>query len=85
MDIDQRLDRLTERHEALTQSVELFVASTRGNLDRFEVQGADRVQGAFLPPLLLLSRNPSAARAVHEVEALRQRPHPWEFAMYFDI
>jgi hypothetical protein len=36
MDIDQRLDRLTERHEALTQSVELFVASTRGNLDRFE-------------------------------------------------
>jgi chromosome segregation ATPase len=24
MDIDQRLDRLTERHEALTQSVELM-------------------------------------------------------------
>ena len=24
MDIDQRLDRLTERHEALTQSVELL-------------------------------------------------------------
>jgi oxepin-CoA hydrolase/3-oxo-5,6-dehydrosuberyl-CoA semialdehyde dehydrogenase len=40
-----------------------------GNLDHFEVQGADRVHGAFLPPLLLLSRNPSAARAVHEVEA----------------
>jgi glutamine synthetase len=24
-------------------------------------------------------------KTVHEVEALRQRPHPWEFAMYFDI
>ena len=36
MDIDRRLDRLTERHEALTQSVELFIASTRANLDRLE-------------------------------------------------
>jgi hypothetical protein len=36
MDIDQRLDRLTERHEALTQSVELFSASTRESLDRLE-------------------------------------------------
>jgi len=24
-------------------------------------------------------------KTIHEVEALRQRPHPWEFAMYFDI
>ncbi len=24
-------------------------------------------------------------KTVHEVEALRERPHPWEFAMYFDI
>jgi chromosome segregation ATPase len=29
MDIDQRLDRLTDRHEALTQSVELLVAEGR--------------------------------------------------------
>ncbi len=36
MDIDQRLDRLTERHEAFTQSVELFISSTRENLDRLE-------------------------------------------------
>jgi hypothetical protein len=34
MDIDQRLDRLTERHEALTQSLELFIASTRENDQR---------------------------------------------------
>ena len=40
-----------------------------GDLDRFEVQGADRERGAFVPPLLLLSRDSRAARAVHEVEA----------------
>ena len=36
---------------------------------RFEITGADRERGAFLPPLLLLCREPNAARAVHEVEA----------------
>ena len=40
-----------------------------GSLDQFEVLGADRTRGAFLPPLLLLSRNPRTARAIHEVEA----------------
>ncbi len=30
MAIDERLDRLTERHEALTQSVELLVHEQRG-------------------------------------------------------
>lgn len=40
-----------------------------GNADHFEVQGADRRRGAFVPPLLLLSRDPRTARAIHEVEA----------------
>jgi oxepin-CoA hydrolase / 3-oxo-5,6-dehydrosuberyl-CoA semialdehyde dehydrogenase len=40
-----------------------------GNLDQFDVQGADRVRGAFVPPLLLLARDPPRARAIHEVEA----------------
>ena len=40
-----------------------------GDLQGFAVEGADRERGAFLPPLLLLCRDPSAARAVHEVEA----------------
>jgi hypothetical protein len=30
MTIDERLDRLTERHEALTQTVELLVAENHG-------------------------------------------------------
>ena len=29
MTIDERIDRLTERHEALTQSVELLLQTTR--------------------------------------------------------
>jgi oxepin-CoA hydrolase / 3-oxo-5,6-dehydrosuberyl-CoA semialdehyde dehydrogenase len=40
-----------------------------GDLDHFEVSGADRVRGAFVPPLLLLCREHKAARAIHEVEA----------------
>jgi len=39
MSIDERLDRLTERHEALTQTVELLVAENkerdRRNDERF--------------------------------------------------
>jgi hypothetical protein len=34
--IDERLDRLTERHEALTETVELIVAMQRENEERFE-------------------------------------------------
>jgi hypothetical protein len=33
--IDERLDRLTERHEALTETVELIVAMRRENEERF--------------------------------------------------
>ena len=33
--IDERLDRLTERHEALTETVELIVAMQRENEERF--------------------------------------------------
>ena len=40
-----------------------------GNPQRFDVQGADPEQGAFMPPLLLLCREPQAARAIHEIEA----------------
>jgi hypothetical protein len=35
MDLDQRLERLTERHEALTQSVELMAAENRERDRRF--------------------------------------------------
>jgi oxepin-CoA hydrolase/3-oxo-5,6-dehydrosuberyl-CoA semialdehyde dehydrogenase len=40
-----------------------------GDLDRFELAGGDREQGAFVPPVLLLAKQPATARAIHEVEA----------------
>src|ERR1019366_6351654 len=40
-----------------------------GNLEHFDLKDADRERGAFVPPLLLLCRDPHAARAVHDVEA----------------
>jgi hypothetical protein len=33
MTMDERLDRLTERHEALTQSVELLLAAVERNTE----------------------------------------------------
>ena len=41
MTIDERLDRLAERHEALTQSVELLLASQREMTAGFEKQIAE--------------------------------------------
>jgi hypothetical protein len=35
MTIDERLDRLTERHEALTQTMELIAAAQVKNDERF--------------------------------------------------
>jgi hypothetical protein len=36
MNIDERLEKLTERHEALTQTVELIAAMQRDNEARWE-------------------------------------------------
>ena len=36
MTIDERLERLTERHEALTQTVELMAAENRAGFARLE-------------------------------------------------
>jgi len=41
MNIDQRLDRLTERHEALTQSVELIAHQTAANAAAIEALTKD--------------------------------------------
>ena len=39
--IDERLDRLTERHEALTQSVEMFLHETRDSHARLSATLAE--------------------------------------------
>jgi oxepin-CoA hydrolase / 3-oxo-5,6-dehydrosuberyl-CoA semialdehyde dehydrogenase len=62
--LEQRADVLRRLAE-LRREADLVA----GDVDAFEVKGADRERGAFVPPLLLLCREPHAARAVHEVEA----------------
>jgi len=62
---------LAQRADVLARVEELRPESdiVVGNPRAFDVRGADRERGAFVPPLLLRCRNPAAARAVHEVEA----------------
>lgn len=40
-----------------------------GDVDSFEVDGADKDKGAFVPPMLFACDDPDAASAVHAVEA----------------
>jgi oxepin-CoA hydrolase/3-oxo-5,6-dehydrosuberyl-CoA semialdehyde dehydrogenase len=62
---------LDQRRDVLGRVAELMREAdvVAGDVEDFQVQGADRSRGAFVPPLLLLSRDSRAARAVHEVEA----------------
>jgi oxepin-CoA hydrolase/3-oxo-5,6-dehydrosuberyl-CoA semialdehyde dehydrogenase len=62
--LDQRTDVLAS-FANLAKEADLV----SGDADRFELQSASRERGAFVPPLLLLCRDPHAARAVHDVEA----------------
>lgn len=40
-----------------------------GDLEKFEVVGADKIDGAFLPPILLLNEKPFENAESHEIEA----------------
>jgi oxepin-CoA hydrolase / 3-oxo-5,6-dehydrosuberyl-CoA semialdehyde dehydrogenase len=40
-----------------------------GNLEKFDVLGADKIDGAFLPPILLLNEKPFKNTESHEIEA----------------
>ena len=65
------LASLAQRDEVAGRIAELRRESelVAGDPERFDVSGADRARGAFLPPMLLLCRDADAARAVHSVEA----------------
>lgn len=40
-----------------------------GNLQKFEVTGADKNKGAFMPPILFLNKDPFKFQDVHNIEA----------------
>lgn len=62
--LDQRRDVLNHV-KALRTEAQLVA----GDPDNFDVQGADVIRGAFMPPLLLHCANPIQATKVHSIEA----------------
>jgi oxepin-CoA hydrolase/3-oxo-5,6-dehydrosuberyl-CoA semialdehyde dehydrogenase len=59
-----QLDRVREKLGQLSQKTPIVC----GNPDEFEVVGADRQRGAFLPPILLRNDQPLRQKISHEME-----------------
>ncbi|GAB4491171.1 MAG: phenylacetic acid degradation bifunctional protein PaaZ [Saprospiraceae bacterium] len=60
----QQLARVREKLALLTKETPIVV----GDLEAFEVVGAEREKGAFLPPILLLNDKPFSKKLTHETE-----------------
>lgn len=60
----QRIE-VREKVQQLAQSQEIVI----GSLDQFEVVGADKEKGAFLPPIVFLNTDPFNKTDVHDIEA----------------
>lgn len=62
--LGQRSDVLEKVH-ALMAEQELII----GDINQFEVKGADKDKGAFMSPLVFLNNDPFQIKACHEIEA----------------
>jgi oxepin-CoA hydrolase / 3-oxo-5,6-dehydrosuberyl-CoA semialdehyde dehydrogenase len=62
--ISQR-NEVREKVQQLALSQQIVI----GNIDNFEVVGADKEKGAFLPPLIFLNNDPYTNTACHNIEA----------------
>lgn len=62
--ISQR-NEVREKVQQLSKTQEIVI----GNLDNFEVMGADKEKGAFLPPLIFLNTDPFTNTDCHNIEA----------------
>jgi len=62
---------LAQRKEVGERIAELAKSQTIviGNLDAFEVKGADKSKGAFIPPIVFLNEHPFENLDVHSIEA----------------
>jgi oxepin-CoA hydrolase/3-oxo-5,6-dehydrosuberyl-CoA semialdehyde dehydrogenase len=60
-----QVERVRANVEKLAQSQEIVF----GDLDNFEVMGADKNTGAFFSPILFLNDNPFTKTDVHDIEA----------------
>jgi oxepin-CoA hydrolase/3-oxo-5,6-dehydrosuberyl-CoA semialdehyde dehydrogenase len=60
------------QRERVLKNLNLLTASSTvvfGDLENYEVVGADKQKGAFLPPLLLLNERPFERQECHNIEA----------------
>ena len=62
---ESQREEVREKVAQLAKTQELVI----GNLEEFEVVGADRNKGAFLPPIVFLNTNPFRNTDAHEIEA----------------
>lgn len=60
-----QVDEVLEKIELLKKSQELVI----GDLNKFELVGADKNKGCFLPPVVFLNKNPFKNTDCHHVEA----------------
>lgn len=60
-----QLKEVAEKVIQLSKTQEIIY----GNMEKFEVSGADKDKGAFMPPILFLNKNPFKFQDVHNVEA----------------
>lgn len=69
MTIDERLEKLTERHEALTQTVELMAAENRAGFAR--LQEVERILGQMARSMDTLAK--VAELHEHRIDDLESR------------
>ncbi|HET6991897.1 MAG TPA: 3,4-dehydroadipyl-CoA semialdehyde dehydrogenase, partial [Bacteroidia bacterium] len=62
--ISQRAEVL-EKVEQLSKSQKIII----GDYENFEVKGADKAKGAFMPPIVFLNENPFKNTDCHSIEA----------------
>lgn len=60
-----QLAEVKEKVELLSKSQKIII----GNFENFEVKGADRHKGAFMPPIIFLNEHPFKNTDCHNVEA----------------
>lgn len=60
-----QLKEVREKVELLSKSQKMII----GDFEKFEVKGADKSKGAFMPPVVFLNENPFTNTDCHNVEA----------------
>jgi oxepin-CoA hydrolase/3-oxo-5,6-dehydrosuberyl-CoA semialdehyde dehydrogenase len=60
-----QLTEVKEKVEQLSKTQKIII----GDFEKFEVKGADKTKGAFMPPIIFLNENPFKNTDCHNIEA----------------